>query len=63
MMELMIYLSQIIGKWKRKLKNGKIAISSSDYIVTLDKHFNTLKSNPFPKVNIIDLDDFLNLIK
>ena len=37
--------------------------SSSDFIVTFDKHFNTIKSNPFPKVNIIDLDDFLNLIK
>jgi uncharacterized protein len=37
--------------------------SSSDYIVTFDKHFNSIKSNVFPKVNIIDLDIFLEMFK
>ena len=37
-------------------------VSNADYIVTNDRHFNILKSIAFPKVNIINLDDFFHLI-
>jgi putative PIN family toxin of toxin-antitoxin system len=33
-------------------------VASADYLVTEDKHFDVLKSVPFPKVNVITLDDF-----
>ncbi|MCF8372179.1 MAG: putative toxin-antitoxin system toxin component, PIN family [Bacteroidales bacterium] len=36
--------------------------SASKYIVTDDKHFNVLKKIPFPKVDIISIDEFLNEI-
>jgi uncharacterized protein len=32
------------------------------YLVTDDKHFNTLKSIPFPVINVISLEDFKNLL-
>ncbi len=37
--------------------------SSSDYIITVDNHFNILKEIPFPKVEILTLDSFLTLIQ
>jgi putative PIN family toxin of toxin-antitoxin system len=41
-----------------------LAISSnSDYLVTNDKHFNILQDIEFPKVNVISLDSFLELLK
>ena len=41
-----------------------LAISSnSDYLVTNDKHFNILHDIEFPKVKVISLDRFLELLK
>jgi putative PIN family toxin of toxin-antitoxin system len=37
-------------------------VGAADFIVTNDRHFNILKSVDFPKVNVIGIDDFLNLI-
>lgn len=34
----------------------------SDYIVTEDKHFNTLQNATFPPLNIISVDDFNKLL-
>ncbi len=34
-------------------------IASADYLVSEDKHFNVLKDIPFPKVNVITLEQFL----
>ena len=33
-------------------------VANADYIVTEDSHFNVLKTIPFPKVEIIRLQDF-----
>lgn len=38
-------------------------VGGVDYIVTNDQHFNILKSVDFPKVKIISIKDFLNLIQ
>ena len=35
-------------------------IAGADYIVSEDSHFRILKSIPFPKVNVISLDDFMS---
>ena len=32
--------------------------ANADYIVTNDKHFNTLKNIDFPKINIVDIETF-----
>jgi predicted nucleic acid-binding protein len=32
--------------------------AGADYIVTNDKHFNILKDIDFPKINIIDIENF-----
>ncbi|MBC8180569.1 PIN domain-containing protein [candidate division KSB1 bacterium] len=37
--------------------------SNADFIVTNDRHFNILKNIEFPKVNVINVDDFLNKLK
>jgi putative PIN family toxin of toxin-antitoxin system len=36
--------------------------SGADFIVTNDKHFNLLKNIAFPKVNVIDIGTFKNII-
>lgn len=36
--------------------------SDAEYIVTNDKHFNPLKTIPWPKVEIIKIADFIKLI-
>ncbi len=37
--------------------------SSSDYLVTEDNHFNHLKKLEFPKLNIIGIKEFADLLK
>lgn len=32
------------------------------YLVTNDKHFNVLSSIPFPKINVISLEVFKNVL-
>lgn len=36
--------------------------SNSDWIVTNDKHFNVLKDISFPKVNVISIGEFIQLL-
>ena len=36
--------------------------AGADYLVTNDRHFNVLKSIDFPKIKIIDLEDFKNIL-
>lgn len=36
--------------------------ANADFLVTNDKHFNALKEVPFPKVNIITLQRFIELL-
>jgi uncharacterized protein len=36
--------------------------ANADFIVTQDKHFNILNEIAFPKINIINITDFINLI-
>lgn len=38
-------------------------VANADFIVTEDKHFNEAKSNPFPHVDIINLDDFAKIYR
>ncbi len=38
-------------------------VGNVDYIVTNDRHFNPLKEIDFPKVEIISIDDFLEIVK
>ena len=35
---------------------------SGNYLVTNDRHFNPLKEVPFPKIKIINIDEFLEII-
>jgi len=37
--------------------------SNADFIVTNDSHFDILKSIPFPKVEILNIDDFLKFLQ
>jgi len=37
--------------------------SAADYLITSDAHFDTLKSIPFPKVNVISPRDFLKALR
>lgn len=38
-------------------------VSNARYIVTEDRHFNVLKNIPFPSVDVIGIDDFLQELK
>lgn len=38
-------------------------IANADYIVSQDTHFNILKTIPFPKVNVIGIEDFFEELK
>ena len=33
----------------------------ADYIVTEDSHFNRLKQIPFPRLNVLTLDEFMQI--
>ncbi|PTQ99565.1 putative PIN family toxin of toxin-antitoxin system [Mucilaginibacter yixingensis] len=37
--------------------------SNADFLVTNDRHFDAVKNNPFPKVKIINSDEFLTLLR
>lgn len=36
---------------------------NADFIVTNDRHFNVLKDIPFPRLRVINSDEFLNLLR
>jgi putative PIN family toxin of toxin-antitoxin system len=36
--------------------------AGADFIVTNDKHFNILKKSDFPKINVIDIETFKEII-
>jgi uncharacterized protein len=50
-----------IDKDDNKFVDCAIA-GSADYLVTNDKHFNCLKLIDFPKLNILNIDEFLTLL-
>jgi putative PIN family toxin of toxin-antitoxin system len=37
--------------------------ANADYLVTNDKHFAPLKSLDYPKINVIDIDGFVELLE
>lgn len=37
--------------------------ADADFLVTNDSHFNVLKSIPFPKINVIDINTFTDMLK
>jgi uncharacterized protein len=37
-------------------------VSNADHIVTQDKHFNVLRDIPFPKISVITLDEFQEIL-
>ncbi len=37
--------------------------SNADYLVTNDKHFLALKNVEFPKINVINIDEFMNILR
>jgi putative PIN family toxin of toxin-antitoxin system len=44
-------------------KFADLAIAgNADYIVTADKHFNVLKDLEFPRLNIVSLDEFKEIL-
>ena len=58
------YHWQLIEADKDDNKFVDCAISSNaDYIVTEDKHFNVLKGIEFPKVNVINISQFRDLLQ
>ena len=36
--------------------------AGADYIVTNDKHFNVLKSIPFPPIKVVDIEAFKDIL-
>jgi uncharacterized protein len=38
-------------------------MANADIIITEDNHFNVLKSIPFPKVKVVSLNDFANMLE
>jgi predicted nucleic acid-binding protein len=35
---------------------------NADYLVSNDKHFNCLKNIEFPKLNLLNIDEFMDLL-
>jgi putative PIN family toxin of toxin-antitoxin system len=45
-------------------KFADLAIAgNADYLITNDKHFNSLKTLEFPKVNVVTLDEFKTILE
>jgi len=58
------YYWQLIQADKDDNKFADCAIASaSDYLVTEDKHFTILRQIEFPKVNVVDINSFLQLLQ
>ena len=37
-------------------------VANADYIVSQDSHFNVLKYNEFPKINVIRIEEFVKIL-
>ena len=59
---LIISLTLMI-KWKSDVDDNKFVdcavAADAEYIVTNDTHFNILQEIPWPKVNVINIKDFV----
>jgi uncharacterized protein len=61
--KLVFYNWNLIGADPDDNKFFDAAVAgNADYLVTNDKHFDVVKNIDFPKVNIIDADQFLQLL-
>lgn len=36
--------------------------ANASYIVTNDKHYNVLKNLPWPKISVVNINEFMNLL-
>jgi uncharacterized protein len=36
--------------------------ANADFVVTFERHYNVLKTTPFPKVQVINLDEFMEVL-
>ena len=36
--------------------------ANAKYIVTQDHHYDVLKQTPFPHIEVVDIDEFLNIL-
>jgi uncharacterized protein len=55
---------QLIPQDEDDEKFADCAIASgADFLVTNDRHFNPLKKLPYPKINIVDETEFLEICK
>ena len=37
--------------------------ANAKYIVTQDHHYDVLRNTPFPKIEVVDIDEFLNILR
>ena len=37
--------------------------ANAKYIVTQDHHYDVLKQTPFPRIEVVDIDEFLNILR
>lgn len=37
--------------------------ANAKYIVTQDRHYDVLKQTPFPRIEVVDIDEFLNILR
>lgn len=61
-----IYQGLLNADFEASISNDTLTeyeeIISSKFIVTHDKHFNVLRTVEFPKVNVVDIVQFQNLL-
>lgn len=64
-----VHLSQAYFQWNLKIDpdDNKFVdcyiASGAHYLLSHDSHFSVLKSIPFPKVNIVRIDEFQSALK
>jgi len=64
-----VYKQEVYYRWKlieedkddNKFVDCAIA-GNVDYLVSNDKHFNCLKKIDFPKLNLLSIDEFMDLL-
>jgi len=37
--------------------------ANAKYIVTEDHHYDVLRNTPFPKIEVVDIDEFLRILR
>ena len=63
MMNIVLDTNCLLMSLSRRSRYYPVWRDFAKYIVTQDHHYDVLRNTPFPKIEVVDIDEFLNILR